>query len=375
MGWNVVYLYVNVNVLCRGALLLSDASWGNDFRVRRHRPKEGYHVRMTQPLPSVSIAMSVYNDGPYLAQAVQSVLAQTHADFEFLIVDDGSTDGSGALIDDFAARDPRILPIHQENRGLVASLNRMLRESRAPLVARMDGDDDCHPERLARQVAFMASHPDHGAVGTQSLSFDDAGRRWPSPTWYPTDHAQVAADERNSPLICHPSVMMRRDLVLEVGGYRQQFRHCEDHDLWLRLVERARLASLPERLTYYRRSPGQISNRHAATQAIGAAMAWQAHLERVAGRADPFDGLEVLPPVADLDRLFGREGVARDVRDMVLPQLIYTREGLTDEVFGMALCQVRERGGSAQAWRLLGRLLKFGQPARAMQLARQLVLR
>jgi hypothetical protein len=301
------------------------------------------------------------------------MLAQTHRVFEFLIVNDGSSDGSGAIIDDYAGRDGRIRPIHQENRGLVASLNRMLEEARAPLVARMDGDDDCHPERLAKQYAFLQANPDHGVVGTQSISFDDAGNRWESLA-FPTSDAAMRRAIETRRVLCHPSVVMRRDLVLSVGGYRRQFVHCEDRDLWLRLSERTRMASLPEALTYYRRTPGQVSNRYVVTQAVGAAMAWLAHVEREAGRPDPFDGMDSLPPVETLDGLLG-PGAAAAVRDRALPQLIYTPVGLSPEVFRMALDQVAEGGALEQPWRLVGRLVKFGQPGRALRLAAALLRR
>lgn len=324
--------------------------------------------------PSITVAMSVFNNAPYLAQAIEAICAQTHGDFEFLIVNDGSRDGSAAIIDAYAARDRRIRAIHQENRGLVTSLNRMLDEAQAPLVARMDGDDDCHPERLARQYAFMKSNPDHGVVGTQSISFDDSGARWASPL-FPVDDAEVRAAMGSRNVLCHPSVVMRRDLVRDAGGYRRQFVHCEDRDLWLRLSERSKLASLPEALTYYRRSPGQVSNRHVVVQAVGAAMAWLAHVEREAGRPDPFDGLDMLPPIESLDERLGRPGAASLVRAKALPQLIYTPAGLSPQVFGMVLDQIAEGGEVVQAWRLVGRLVKFGQPGRAFRLARALLVR
>lgn len=327
---------------------------------------------MSSTAPSISIAMSVYNNAPYLAQAIRAILAQTHTDFEFLIVDDGSTDGSTAIIDDFARQDGRVRPIHQENRGLVASLNRLLHEARAPLVARMDGDDDCHPERLSRQYAFMQENPDHAVIGTQSISFDDAGNRWASPE-FPTTDAELRAAIGTRNVMCHPSVVMRRDLVRAAGGYRRQFVHCEDRDLWLRLSEHSRLASLPDALTYYRRTPGQVSNRHIVAQALGAAMAWLAHMEREAGRPDPFDGMDTLPSVDDLDRLLGRPGAAASVRERALPQLIFTPVGLSPDVFRMVLDQVGEGGRVEQAWRLVARLVKFGQPGRALRLAAALL--
>jgi glycosyltransferase involved in cell wall biosynthesis len=122
--------------------------------------------------PAISVAMSVYNGERFLAEAIESVLGQTFADLEFLIVDDGSTDGSRAMIEAYAAKDARIRPILRENRGLIASLNQMLDEARAPLVARMDADDVCLPERLAQQVAFLDAHPDYGVLGCWTVDID-----------------------------------------------------------------------------------------------------------------------------------------------------------------------------------------------------------
>lgn len=327
---------------------------------------------MSSTTPSISIAMSVLNNAPYLAQAIGAILAQTHADFEFLIVNDGSTDGSAAIIDDHARRDGRIRPIHQENRGRVASLNRLLDEAQADLFACMDSDDDCHPEKLAKQYAFMQANPDHGVVGTQSISFDDAGNRWASPP-YPTSDADVRRAIERQSVMCHSSVVMRRDLVLSVGGYRRPFVQSQDRDLFYRLSEHTSMANLAEALTYYRRTPGQVSNRYAVKQAVAAAMAWLAYVERKAGRPDPFEGMDSLPPVEALDGLLGRPGVAASVRERALPDLVYTREGLSPEVFRMVLDQVSEGGRLEQAWRLVGRLVKFGQPARALRLAGALI--
>ena len=98
--------------------------------------------------PSLTVAMSVYNNGPYVGEAIDSILGQSFGDFEFMIVNDGSTDETPAVIDDRAVRDSRIRVIHQENRGFIASLNRLFAEARSPWIARMDGDDISHPERL-----------------------------------------------------------------------------------------------------------------------------------------------------------------------------------------------------------------------------------
>src|SRR4029079_10086491 len=106
--------------------------------------------------PAISVAMSVYNGERFLGPAIESILAQTFGDFEFLILDDGSRDATTQIVLDYAARDARVRPILRENRGLVASLNQLLDEARAPLVARMDADDIARPERFERQIAFLA---------------------------------------------------------------------------------------------------------------------------------------------------------------------------------------------------------------------------
>lgn len=326
--------------------------------------------------PAISVAMSVYNGERFLAEAIESVLGQTFADFEFLILDDGSRDGTAAIIADFAARDSRIRTILRENRGLVASLNQLLDEARAPLVARMDADDVCLPERFARQVAFLTDHPDHGVVGSWSADIDEHGAAYvvDAPE-HPVSHdAFLTAIDNGWPLLCHPAVMYRRDLVRSVGGYHVAFRHCEDLDLWLRLASVTRLCSIPERLIRYRHYADQVSSRHATEQQIGAAISRLAYEERKAGRADPTEHLAALPPLDALDALFGRDGAARAVRARVAPGLLYSRAGLGDHGFDLLVHYLRDGGPHDGMWRTVVRLVKFGAPVRAARLAATLAL-
>ena len=325
--------------------------------------------------PRISVAMSVYNGERFLAEAIESVLGQTYGAFEFLILDDGSTDSSRAIVERYAREDSRIRPIVRENRGLIASLNQLVEQARTPLIARMDADDVCHPERFARQLAFLDTHPDYGVVGAWSDDIDEQGHpfRVNTPP-HPTSHEGfLAAIESGDQLLCHPVVMMRRDIVRAAGGYHAAFKHCEDLDLWLRLASRTRLASLPDKLIRYRHYPRQVSNRHAVEQQIGAAIARMAYRERAAGRPDPTAELQTLPPIDALDALFRREGVAREVRGMVARALLYSAVGMRGAGFDLLIRHLEEGGSRSGMWRTVARLLRFGEPGRAICLARALL--
>lgn len=321
----------------------------------------------------VSVVMSVFDNAAYLAPAIESILAQTSGDFEFLIVDDGSTDGSGAIIDRYAARDSRMRVTHQSNQGLIASLNTVIGAARAPLIARMDGDDIALPDRFERQLAFLDARPEVGVLGTGCTSIDEAGE--PSRRTFDnvTEPHELLEDLRNGPPLCHPSVMMRRDAVQAVGGYHAAYRHCEDYDLWLRLSRHVAMANLPDRLLLYRQSSTQVSNRHALAQQLGAAIAWEAHVERLAGRPDPTDALTELPALTDLDRVFGRPGVERAVRAKVARSILYSKVALRGDGLGLVLDNLAQGGSREGLWRTVMRLITFGEPARAARLAGALV--
>ncbi|MCB2045565.1 MAG: glycosyltransferase [Novosphingobium sp.] len=321
--------------------------------------------------PAISVAMSVYNGERFLADAIRSILAQSFGDFEFLILDDGSTDSSRSIIAGFAASDSRIRPIIRENRGLIASLNQLLEEARAPLIARMDADDISHPERFSRQISFLAGHPDHGVLGTWSQDMDEFGNEYLAPGHeHPTTHEGVLrALDNDQQVLCHPAVMMRRDIVRSIGGYHAAFRHCEDLDLWLRLASVTRIANIPERLIRYRHYAAQVSSRHAVEQQIGAAIARAAYEERKADRPDPTESLERLPPIAELDALFGRPGITRKTRERVARSLLYSPVAMRGEGFDLLIQHLRDGGSVNGMWRTVARLVRFGEPTRALRLA------
>ena len=318
--------------------------------------------------PAISVAMSVYNGAPYLDAAITSILCQSFGDFEFLILDDGSRDESPAIIAAHAARDSRIRPIFRENRGLVASLNQLIAEARAPLIARMDADDISLPSRFKRQMAFLAANRDHGVIGSEytRIGPDGAELSQPHPP-HPLTHADMLANLEARPLLLHSSVIVAREAVLRVGGYRPAFRHAEDYDLWLRLSQVTKMANLPDRLIGYRIYPEQVSSHHLIEQATNAAIAWLCHIERQASRPDPAAGNAPLPAMADLDRCFGLHAAAY-VRQRVINRALFAPEALAHEGWPLLLAHARHTGSNAQLWRLAGRLLRAGLPLHAGRL-------
>lgn len=317
----------------------------------------------------ISVLMSVHNDAPFLRESVESILGQTEGRFEFLIVDDGSTDGSSEILEGYAASDPRIRLLRQENRGLIPSLNRLIEEARAPLIARMDGDDISLPDRFAHQLAHMEAHPDIAVLGGTTYDLDAEGHVSDCRSYFPISHEAIMEGLRTANVICHPSVMMRRAALDQVGGYRAAFRHCEDYDLWLRIGERFELANMSEKLIYYRRSPGQVSQQHTHEQAVGAVFALLAHKERIAGRPDPFEGIDALPQIRDLDTVFGRPGMATAARAAIIPRIQYSRESLAGPGLAIMKDHLRSGGEHEGYWRTALRMVKYGLAMQAFTLA------
>lgn len=237
--------------------------------------------------PQVSVVMSVHDGERFLAPAVLSILGQTLPAFEFIVVDDGSQDGSAAMLERLAARDARVRLFRRPHAGLVAALNFGCAQARGRYLARMDADDVALPRRLARQVAHLDSYPRVAALGTAAEFIDAQDRPLPGePTLVGHARLTQALHAGTCPLI-HPSVTMRRALFEAVGGYRRGAPHAEDFDLWLRLGEVGELDNLPEPLLRYRRHAQQVSIRHFRQQALSNLAARASARARRAGRADP----------------------------------------------------------------------------------------
>jgi hypothetical protein len=236
--------------------------------------------------PLVSVVMSVRDEERFVAQAVESILAQTLPDLELVVVDDASTDRTPEILSTQARRDARLRVCRLPGRsGLAAALNLGCGQARGTLIARMDGDDVALPHRLASQVAFLRAHPDVALVGGGAIVIDAAGRpldtRCP-----PAGDAQIRAslDRRNC--LIHSTVTLRRDALRALGGYRAAFLHAEDYDLWLRFAERHRLANLPEPVLRYRVHGTQVSQHALEQQVVSTLAAQVAARRRRAGEAE-----------------------------------------------------------------------------------------
>ena len=208
--------------------------------------------------PLVSVLLPVYNGEPYLKAAIDSILAQTFTDFECIIIDDGSSDGSAALI--LGLDDPRIRFYQQANRGLPATLNRGLSLARGVFIARQDQDDLSHPDRLGLQVAYLQSHPECVLLGTwaQMMEVDRPVNRYHR---HPVDDLTLRYQLLfNNPFV-HSSVLMRSEAVHRVGGYSMdpEKQPPEDYELWSRLSREGTVANLGQVLLTYREVPGSMS--------------------------------------------------------------------------------------------------------------------
>jgi glycosyltransferase involved in cell wall biosynthesis len=201
---------------------------------------------------SATFVVPVYNGVATLREAIDSVLAQDVPDFELLIIDDASSDGSAALAYEYARRDPRVVVIaHQRNAGLAATLNEGLERARYELVLRMDQDDVSLPARLRVQSAFLDSHPAVAAAGSWVFHMG-ARQEYDRLITLPATPREVATRLHRENCLYHPSVALRRSVVLEAGGYRSEFKNAEDYELWLRLAREHDLANVPVPLLRYR---------------------------------------------------------------------------------------------------------------------------
>jgi len=200
----------------------------------------------------LTVLLPVYKAGHDLHLAIQSILNQTHADFEFLIIDDFSPDNSAAIIEEYAKKDSRIRAIyHDANCGLARTLNEGLNAASFNLVVRMDQDDESLPHRLERQLAFMEENLEVAVAGSHVYHMG-AKTSYDRLVETPSSYEEIKNILPQYNPMYHPSVILRRDVILAMGGYRIEFKNAEDYDLWLRVSQKHKMANIPEPLIRYR---------------------------------------------------------------------------------------------------------------------------
>lgn len=233
--------------------------------------------------PVVSVVMPVYNGERFVAEAIESVLRQKFRDFEFILVDDGSSDGTAARLRFYG--DSRIVILsNPSNQGLVASLNRAIAAARGRYIARADADDTCHEDRFAKQVAFLEENQSVGVLGSCMDQVDESGR--PAPFfWVPSRHNEIAWTMMFETSMAHPTVMIRRQVLVDAGGYDPDYRHIEDIELWTRLLSVTRFANLGEALYTRRCHSESVCAKNSALQAVLGRQLRHRMWERVLGRS------------------------------------------------------------------------------------------
>lgn len=215
-------------------------------------------------MPVLSVLLPCYNAAPTLPEALQSLAQQIWTDFDIIAVDDGSTDATPDILQTWAAREPRLKVIEQPHTGIIAALNTGLKACSGSLIARMDADDRCHPERFAQQVTYLQEHSEISVLGCQVAGFPAKDVRGGFQVYIQWINTLISNEDIcreifvESPLV-HPSVTFRRQSVEQVGTY-EEHGWAEDYDLWLRLfLSGAHFYKLPEVLLDWRETPARLT--------------------------------------------------------------------------------------------------------------------
>lgn len=214
---------------------------------------------INQLSPLVSVVMAVYNGEKYLREAIDSVLTQTFNNFEFIIINDGSSDSSLSIINSYS--DKRIKLINNDlNKGLIYSLNSGIDASSGRYIARMDADDICLQERFKKQFEYLELHPNVGVIGCDYLSFSDKHSTYIKSIY---KSSEIKSFLLFTATMCHPTLMLRKQILIENNlFYSETAKHVEDYDLWCRLILRTDFYNLNEVLFKYRDHPYQVSHHY-----------------------------------------------------------------------------------------------------------------
>jgi GT2 family glycosyltransferase len=250
---------------------------------------------MSGAAPLVSVVVPAFDAAPTVAATLESLLTQSVADLEVVVVDDGSTDGTGDVVR--ATGDPRVVVVtHPTNRGIVAAARTGIAHASAPVIARLDADDVAQPDRIARQLAVLRAQPSVGLVASGFVSVDPGGGE--QVHGVPPDHAAAWFRLHFANCFAHSTTMFRRAAYDATAGFDARCAPAEDHELWLRLAEVTRLATIADPLVRYHRSPGSLTARAATAMARASRAATSDAYSRSTGSPPPAGVLDRLRPDA-----------------------------------------------------------------------------
>jgi hypothetical protein len=250
----------------------------------------------TSKAPLVSVVMVTRDAERFLREAIESILSQTFRDFEFIIVDFGSTDKSKDIASSCAAKDSRIRLSEIPDRGLAEARNAVCALAIGRYIAIQDADDVSLPNRLNVEVDFMEKHPEVGLLGGAVQRIDQNGKYLSTADEYPTEDQEIRSVLIEWSPFWQPAVVMRREAFVHVGGYRTVFPNAEDYDLWLRISEYYQCANLKDVILSYRIHPHQMTLRKRSEQILCTLAAQASALLRRAGQPDPIDTASEITP-------------------------------------------------------------------------------
>jgi len=245
--------------------------------------------------PFISVVMVICNVERFLAESIESILGQTFENFEFIIVDFGSTDNSKTIASSYGARDGRIRFHEIPHCGLPEARNVGCLLAQGRYIAIMDSDDVSAPDRLMSEVEFMEAHPEVGLLGGATEWIDAAGKSLRIDRFPTADH-EVRQDFAFRCPFCQPTVLIRREAFIRAGGYRAVFPQAEDYDLWLRIAEHFQCANLEKVVLKYRIHPYQISMRRRNQQTLCILAAQASASGRRNGNPDPLNSVKEISP-------------------------------------------------------------------------------
>ncbi|MHB8117594.1 MAG: glycosyltransferase [Methanothrix sp.] len=245
-------------------------------------------------VPKVTVLMPVYRNEQYLKDAIESIINQTFKDFEFLIICDDPTNNIKSILNHYLQLDGRIVVHYQKRMGLIASLNKGCRLARGLYIARMDADDISLPKRLETQVMFLDAHPEVGVLGSRIQICVNGHLQPLSPFLIPEENGFIKWWLLFSCSIMHPTVMMRRDLLDQVGGYNSDMKHAEDYDLWRRMSFVTQFYNLQNVLLYLRRHELCVSQIHQLEQMDTSIKIGQLMISEVLGEDVSLDDVKCL---------------------------------------------------------------------------------